>query len=323
MTRFRPQCRQSPSRVSLRSIKTVAIVLLTVNLVLSQRVHGQVTSDVPEGITVVGIDDRSGKQLPLKTSFVDSQGRIVTLSTYFDGEHPVILTFNYASCPMLCRLQLNGLVESLRQLEWTAGQQFRVISISIDPSETTQQAAISKQNHLQAYGRPGADDGWVFLTGRPTSIQAATQAAGFSYQYLPKQREFAHTAAAIICMPDGVISRYLYGVQFESETLRLSLTEAAGGRIGSPMDQLLLFCFRYDSATGKYVPAAWSLMRLGAFCTVLCLTVVIYRFRRPGPSDGNSETPNVEQQVSDGPFNSESADRTFESHIAAPLSSFR
>lgn len=295
----------------------MGIMLLTAGMALSQRAGGQVTSDVPEAITAVGIEDRSGEQLPLKTSFIDSQGRIVPLSAYFDGERPVILTFNYASCPMLCRLQLNGLVDSLRQLDWTAGQQFRVVSVSIDPSETTQQAAISKQNHLQAYGRPGADDGWVFLTGKPASIQAATQAAGFSYQYLPKQREFAHTAAAIICMPDGVISRYLYGVQFEPETLRLSLTEAAGGRIGSPMDQLLLFCFRYDSATGKYVPAAWSLMRLGAFCTVLCLTMVIYRFRRPAPSDESSESLIAERKIA--PLTADPADPASESHTSAPF----
>ena len=119
------------------------------------------------------------------------------------------------------------------------------------------------------------------ITGTPEAIAAAAEAAGFRYKYLPKQREFSHTAAAIVCMPDGVISRYLYGVQFDPETIRLTLTEAADGQIGSPMDKLLLFCFRYDSATGKYAPAAWNLMRLAAISTILAIAVVVIGFRTP------------------------------------------
>ncbi len=260
-------------------------------------VVAQVVNSTPAGIDDVGIDDRAGELLPLQTPFTDSKGNQIRLGSLFDGNQAVLLTFNYAECPLLCKLQLAGLVESVKQLEWKVGTEFRVVSISIDPSETVQQAAITKQNHLTAYGKPGSEDGWSFLTGTPQAIAEATAAAGFRFKYLPKQREFSHTAAAIVCTPDGVISRYLYGVQFDPETVRLSLTEAADGKLGSPMDQLLLFCFRYDSATGKYALAAWNLMRLAAITTVLLLTIFVIRFRIPQPSPGQLKADAYNQRA--------------------------
>ena len=254
-------------------------IVLTMCCASTHAAKAQMLRNTPLGINDVGIEDRSGKKLPLESTFTDSAGQQVRLGQFFDRVRPVILSFNYASCPLLCKLQLNGLVESLRQLQWTVGKEFQVVSISIDPLETTQQAAVSKQYHVTAYGRADSANGWTFLTGSPESIAAATDATGFRYKFLPKQREFSHTAAAIVCMPDGVISRYLYGVKFEPDTLRLSLTEASAGKIGSPLDQLLLFCFRYDSATGKYAPAAWKLMRFGAITTIIVLTTLIFRYR--------------------------------------------
>lgn len=261
--------------------KAFCVTCLAVISLAAQSASAQLARTSLEGTTDVGIDDKSGNRLPLQTRFTDASGQQISLGSLFDGNRPVILTFNYADCPMLCKLQLSGLVDSLKQLEWTTGDRFRVVSISIDPGETFQQAAIARQNHLQEYGRADAARGWSFLTGSPEAISATADAAGFRYKYLPKQREFSHSAAAIICMPDGVISRYLYGVQFDPDTLRLSLAEAADGKIGSPMDKLLLFCFRYDSATGKYAPAAWNLMRLAAITTILVLCAVVMRFRAP------------------------------------------
>jgi len=258
------------------------ITILVAIVAASAMAPAQMVRDTPAGIKDVGIDDRSGASLSLGVAFTDATGNLVELSRFFDGERPVIVTFNYASCPLLCKLQLNGLVESLREIQWTVGKEFRVVSISIDPLETIQQAAISKQHHVRAYGHPDSADGWAFLTGAPKSIAAATDAAGFRYKFLPDQREFSHTAVAIICMPDGVISRYLYGVQFEPRTLRLSLADASAGKVGSPLDQLLLFCFRYDSATGKYTPAAWNLMRLGAVATIVILSAFIFHYRFSG-----------------------------------------
>lgn len=253
--------------------------LCCVGLLWAPHLQAQVVRTELDGTSGVGIDDLSGQSLPLGTKFTDASGDEISLGTLFDGKRPVVLSFNYAECPLLCKLQLTGLVESLKQLEWTAGQEFRVVSISIDPTETVQQASIARQKHIQLYGRPGSGEGWSFLTGTPDSISAAADAAGFRYKFLPKQREYSHSAAAIVCTPEGVISRYLYGVQFDPETLRLTLAEAGEGQIGSPMDKLLLFCFRYDSATGKYAPAAWNLMRLGAVTTILVLGAVVFRFR--------------------------------------------
>jgi protein SCO1/2 len=257
------------------------VTLCFLSVLSASPVHAQIARSSLDGTSGVGIDDLSGTSLPLLTTFTDSSGKTIKLGSLFDGKRPVVLSFNYAECPLLCKLQLTGLVDSLRQLEWTAGQEFRVVSISIDPSETVQQASIARQKHLQLYGRSGSSDGWSFLTGTPDAISATADAAGFRYKFLPKQREYSHSAAAIVCTPDGVISRYLYGVQFDPETLRLTLAEAGNGQIGSPLDKLLLFCFRYDSATGKYAPAAWNLMRLGAITTILVLCGVVLRFRTP------------------------------------------
>ena len=154
---------------------TVAFLVL----VMVPAVSAQIVTDIPDGVDGVGITEHRGDLMPRSLEFKDSEGRIVTLGEYFDGERPVLLSFNYASCPMLCKLQLNGLIDGLRELDWTAGEEYRVVSISIDPSETTQQAAASKQKHLNAYGRPGSGNGWAFLTGSSKNIRAAAAAAGF------------------------------------------------------------------------------------------------------------------------------------------------
>lgn len=238
----------------------------------------QLLRDEPADIQNVGIEERPGELIPLETTFRSSEGRRVSLNRLFDGTRPVILSFNYTDCPMLCKLQLSGLVDALKEVSWTAGEEFRVVSISIDPSETPEQANVARQRHLQAYGRPGSRDGWHFLVGAQDAIQRVTRATGFQYEYMRDQGEFSHAAAIIICTPEGAISRYLYGVQFDPETVRLSLAEAADGRVGSPLDQLILYCFRYDSDQGAYAPAARNLMRVGAAGTVLILGLLIVPF---------------------------------------------
>lgn len=264
----------------MKSFRNVIIVCIATWL-LGDVSYAQLARTTLDGTSGVGIDDLSGSKLPLQTRFKDAKGNEIALGSLFDGKRPVILSFNYAECPLLCKLQLTGLVEALKKLDWTAGQEFRVVSISIDPTETIQQASIAKQKHVELYGRAGSGDGWTFLTGSPDAISDTADAAGFRYKFLPKQREYSHSAAAIVCMPDGVISRYLYGVKFDPDTVRLTLAEAGNGQIGSPMDKLLLFCFRYDSATGKYAPAAWKMMRLAAITTIVVLSLVMLRFRTP------------------------------------------
>lgn len=258
-------------------IRLTAFALAAIVLVPSS-LSAQILTDKPNELIDVGIVEHRDQRLPLSTSFTDSSGNTVRLSEFFDGERPVILSFNYASCPMLCKLQLNGLVDGLRKLDWDAGDKFRVVSISIDPSETSQQAAASKQKHLNAYGRPGTGDGWEFLTGTPASIRTAAAAAGFKYKYVPATREYSHTAAVMVCTPDGRLSQYLYGVMYDESTLRLSLADATNGQVGSALDQLLLFCFSYDRMTGKYTPVAKNIMRVGALSTVFGLTICVAPF---------------------------------------------
>ena len=251
-------------------------LMLICCLLLPATTTAQVIKDRPAEIVDVGFVDLRGEQLPLSLTFTDSTGTIRRLATLFDGERPVILSFNYATCPMLCRLQLNGLVDGLRDVPAGAGEDYRVVSISIDPAETVAQAAVSKQTHVNAYGRPGSGSGWEFLTGDPDSIRAVTEAAGFRYQFLRSTGEYSHAAGVIVCTPNGKISQYLYGVKYPPATLRLAITEAGGGQIGSALDQLLLFCFRYDESSGQYTPVAKNIMRVGALCTVfaLCVSVV-------------------------------------------------
>lgn len=233
--------------------------------------HGQLLQPVKE-LERVGITEHLDAQLPLDAEFVDESGRKVQLQKYFTGTKPVILTLNYYSCPMLCNLQLNGLLDSLKELKYTPGKEFELVTVSFDPRETHTLARLKKQNYIADYGRSEAAAGWHFLTGRKPEIERLTQTVGFGYEFDETSQEYAHAAALILCTPDGRVSRYLYGVMYDTETLRLSLVEAGRGLIGSPLDQILLFCYHYDAARGRYAPAAMNLMRAGALLTVIVLS---------------------------------------------------
>ena len=226
---------------------------------------------LPDELKDVGIDERLDESVPGSIRFTDQAGRDVEFGSLLDGERPVVLTLGYYRCPMLCNLVLNGLVESLRELNWTAGDEFRVVTVSISPGETPGLAANKRQAYLAAYGRRPAETGWHFLTGSQESIRALADAVGFRYRPLPDGREFAHPAVVMLLTPDGRVSRYLYGVKYDPSTLRLSLVEASDGQIGSTVDRVLLYCFHYDAVAGAYAPAALNLMRAGAVVTVAVL----------------------------------------------------
>jgi len=246
----------------------------------------------PKQLEQVGITEHLDVPLPLDLSFRDSQGQEVTLAKYFDGEHPVVLTLNYSSCPMLCSLQLTGLFDGLKKLKWDLGRQYRMITVSIDPKETPERAAMAKRRYLRQYGRSGVGSGYECLTGSNANIKRLADTVGFRYRYIPETGEYAHAAVTIICTPDGRVSRYLYGVEYAPQTLRLALTEASEGRIGSTVDQLLLFCFHYDSAAGKYGPSALKLMRLGGILTVCVIGGLLLAYwRREQKNDGGGGDP--------------------------------
>ncbi len=236
---------------------------------------------LPDELQEVGITEHLDEKVPLDLEFFDERGDRVKLQDFFGRDRPIALTLNYSNCPMLCSLQLNGLFDGLSRMAWDIGDQFEMITVSIDPLETPERARATKQKYLKTYRRAGAMEGYHCLTGREENIKALADAVGFRYRYSPETRQYAHAAVTIILTPDGRISRYLYGVQYDPQTLRLSLTEASEGKIGSTMDQILLFCFHYDAARGRYGPAAFQLMRLGGGLTVLILggTILIYRRR--------------------------------------------
>ncbi|MEM6329761.1 MAG: SCO family protein [Planctomycetota bacterium] len=248
----------------------------------------QVVGDVPEDLQGVGVDEKRGEQVPLGLAFRDDKGAAVTLADIFDGERPVLLSLNYSGCPMLCRVQLNGLVDCLKDMEWTTGQEFDVVSVSIDPRETTEQARLTKKLYVEEYGRTGAADGWRFLTGDEQSIRQLADAVGFRYKYVERTQEYAHTAVIMVCSQDGMISRYLDGVLFEPQTVRLALVEASEGKVGSAIDRFLLSCYVYDHTSGKYGPTARTLMSAGAAATVLVLglTLFPYWFLKSAQQDG-------------------------------------
>lgn len=233
-----------------------------------------------QGQDKVGYDQRLGEQLPLDLIFRDASGRSMALRALV-GQKPMILTFLFYRCTMLCPLILDGLTRALREVAFTAGQEFNVVVVSIDPRETPALADTRKALYVERYDRPGADTGFHFLTGDADVLRQLTQAAGFRYAYDAKTDEYAHAAGAMVVTPQGKIARYFYGIEFSSRDLRLALVEAAGNTIGSPVDQLMLYCYRYEPHTGKYGLVVMNVVRLGGVLTVLALgAFLLVMFRR-------------------------------------------
>ncbi len=257
-----------------------AVAALALTGLLAGPGPAQRAEPLPDDLEGVDIIEKLGATIPLDVPFVDSSGKKVKLGDYFGGDRPVLLTMNYSSCPMLCSLHLNGLVDALTELEWTAGGEFRMVTISIDPTESTTLARKTKQRYLQDYGRPGAGGGWEFLTGTKDAIDTIANAIGFQYRYLPDEDQYAHAAATFIVTPEGVLSRNLYGVVYDPQTIRLSLVEASEHRIGSALDKILLYCFHYDETKGKYGPAAFNLMRAGGVLTLIVFGITLTSYWR-------------------------------------------
>ncbi|HYC00926.1 MAG TPA: SCO family protein [Candidatus Limnocylindrales bacterium] len=236
-------------------------------------------SQGPTSLQGVDFQQRLGEQLPLQTPFVDENGKQVMLGDYF-GSRPVILVMAYYECPMLCTLVLNGTVKALRPMSFTAGDEFDVVVISIDPTETPELARKKKDVYLESYERRGSGGGWHFLTGTEQSIRAVADAAGFSYRYLPQTGDYAHAAGIIVATPQGRLARYLYGIEYSSRDIRLALVEAAEEKIGNLVDALMLFCFRYDASIGKYSTEAMAAVRAGGVATLIALLGFIVLSRR-------------------------------------------
>jgi protein SCO1 len=244
----------------------------------------------PAGLlAAVAFEQRLNELVPLHLAFRDEAGNAVQLGDYL-GQKPVILTLNYYECPMLCPLVLEGLLRSLRALSFMIGEQFDVVTVSIDPGETAALAATTKARYIRDYGRPKAAAGWHFLTGDEGSIQRLTQAVGFRYAYDDGKNQYAHAAGIMVLTPQGRISRYFYDIEFSPRDLRLALVEAAANTIGSPVDQLLLFCYQYDPATGRYSLVVRRALQLAGLATVFSLAgFMVVMFCREHPHRSRAE----------------------------------
>jgi protein SCO1/2 len=273
----------------------VAIVLLASSAfgqMMSKGIMSPPANVRPPKLENVGIEQHLDAQVPPDLAFRDETGKTVKLGDYF-GRKPIILDLAYYNCTMLCGEVLLGLTGAMKMVSFNVGEEYDVITVSFNPKETPELAAAKKKDYVQRYGRPGAKQGWHFLTGQPDAINALTKAVGFQYQYDPKINQYAHATAIMVLTPQGKISRYFYGVDFPPKDLRLGLVEASQNKIGSPVDAILLYCYHYDPATGKYGAIVTNILQLGAGITILILgamLLILFRMgpagaaRRPGPA---------------------------------------
>lgn len=237
---------------------------------------------VPPALKNVGFEQKLNSQLPLDAVFRDETGKQVRLQDYFDKK-PVVLSFAYYTCPMLCAMILDGTARGLRAVPSKMGTDYEVVNISIDPKDTSAAALAKKSEYARKYGRPGAAEGWHFLTGDEASIKKVADAAGFRYIYDPTSKQYAHVSGIIIATPQGKISRYFYGIVFSPRDLRLGMAEASSGRISSPVDKILLFCYHYDALTGRYSLLISRVVQLAGIITVLLvgsMVIILYRRER-------------------------------------------
>lgn len=250
----------------------------------------QTANGIPEPLKKVGIEQKLGEQLPLETKFKDENGNIVALGDYFKSGRPVIVTLVYYDCPMLCNQVLNGLTGSLKGISLDAGKDFDVVAISFDAKEFDKPeiARNKKASYMERYGRPGTEQGFHFLTGEQASIDAVTNAVGFTYEWDDASEQFAHASAIMIATPQGVLSKYFYGIDYAPRDVRLGLVESAENKVGGVTDQLLLYCFHYDPSTGKYGLAVLRILRGAAVATLLGMAAMGFVFwrRNKRKSDG-------------------------------------
>lgn len=255
----------------------IGALLLTAGLATARANTESLRPD--EVLKKIAFEQKLDEAIPLDLTFRDEQGAAVPLSSFF-GTKPVILTLVYYECPMLCTLTLNGLVKALKILKFDVGEDFEIVTVSIDPGERPYLARDKKKAYLETYGRPGAERGWHFLTGDEPEIQRLADAVGFHYVYDERSGEYAHPAGAVILTPEGRMSRYFLDVDFAPKDLRFALMDAANARIGSLVDQILLYCYHYDPETGTYGVAIMRTVRLAGSATVVVLAGSVFAMTR-------------------------------------------
>lgn len=232
-----------------------------------------VSSATPEELKNVGVDEKIGQKLDLSTVVKNEKGESVPLSSFFGSHRPVIFSLVYFTCPGLCNFHLNGLIDTLKSVDWTPGKQFEVVAFTFDARETPADAAKKKEMYMKAFQRPGTEDGFHFVTSDEATIKKVTEQVGFKFKWNEKASEWSHASAAIMISPDGTISRYLHGIGFEPRDVKLALNEAANGKVGNIADSVMLYCFKYDRHQSKYGLQVFRVMQLGGAATVLLLAL--------------------------------------------------
>lgn len=266
----------------MRSISGVFALLLSASAAWAQAVPsgtGPAAQNMPSVLQNVGFEPQLNAHLPLDLAFRDETGRSVQLRDYFTRK-PVLLALVYYGCPMLCDQLEQGVVGTLRMLSFNPGRDYEVVFVSFDPRETPDMAAQKKESAMTHFRRPETASGWHFLTGSKESIDALTKGANFRYSFDEKSNLFAHASGIMLLTPDGRISRYFYGVEYPSRDVRLGLVDASAGKIGTPIDHILLYCYHYDPSSARYSASILKLIRVGGVLTILCLVAGMLIFRR-------------------------------------------
>lgn len=243
-------------------------------LLLPYSSDAQLNNQKPRNIQDVGVTERLGEEIPLDLKFVNAEGDSLALKELFQDGKPVLLNPVYYECPQLCSMVKEAIFKGIKDLKWNPGDEYNIVTFSFDPEEKTSLAAKNKERFLNKLGRKGAEDGWHFLTGNKENIQQLTEAVGFDAKKL-KNGQYAHGAAIMFLSPEGVITRYLYGLKFDEFNMRNALYDAADGDIGSTTEQVLLYCYQYDADSNTYVPVAWRMMQIGGFATALILGIFL------------------------------------------------
>ncbi len=299
--------KKSSAGLAVQGLKlfAVIIILLTISNVSAQKtehynspLYAPKTYDpndvgtsngLPPVLQKIGIEQKLNGQIPLDAVFTDENGKEVKLGEYFGNGRPVILALVYYECPMLCNEVLNGLTGSLKSLSFDTGKDFDVIALSFDARENDKPelAKNKKASYMTRYGRPGTENGWHFLTGTQAEIDKVTKAVGFNYKWDEQSNQFAHAGGIMIATPEGKLSRYLYGIDYAPKDIKFAIMESAQEKIGNPAEQLALYCYHYDPATGKYGLSILKVMRLGGVITLIGLGTMLFVFWRKGKKREN------------------------------------
>ena len=275
---------------------SLAIFLLISVILFTDDAAAQLNRGGPAVLKEIGVDEKLGDSIPLDLVFTNSDGDDITLGELFESDKPVLLNPLYYDCPVLCSVVLDGVFGAVKQLAWSPGTDYTIISFSIDPEEDPELASSSKEFYLNQFDRKSAADGWHFLTGSQESIEQLTEAIGFRYKYEEETGEYIHMASIMMLSPTGKITRYLYGANFREFDVRNALFEAADGTIGNSLDKVLMYCFTYDPSSQSYVPVAMNIMKLGGLATLIILGIFLSVFWRRERNKKNS-TPTTKFEI--------------------------